>query len=117
MGVILEATFVKPELVAHFEDNKIITFTLVQLLQHNIQLGTPSQFSLLSSKWFIYGSRQHFLIINLSQTVLTYRQLLNAIRAVALARRHFLLVNERAHATSIVSKLAISIGEAYAIGR
>ena len=114
---LVKFTFTKPELGQYEPLVRIVTFTLLQLLQHNIQLGAASQFSILSSHWFIYGCRQHFIVINLSQTVVNYRQLLNAVRAVASSRRHLLFVNERAHATSIVSDLAKSIGEAYAIGR
>lgn len=94
-----------------------VEFTLLQLLQHNVQLGASAKFSLLSSHWFIYGVRQRFTIINLSQTVVNFRYFLEIVRSVAKARRHSLLVNERHYATTITRDVAQSVGEAYVMGR
>lgn len=94
-----------------------VEFTLLQLLQHNVQLGAAAKFSLLSSHWFIYGVRQRFTIINLSQTIVNFRYFLEIVRAIARSRRHALLVNERHFATTITRDVAQSVGEAYIIGR
>lgn len=96
---------------------RLVEFTLLQLLQHNVQLGAAIKFSLLSSQWFIFGVRQKFTIINLSQTVLHYRYFLDVIRYAALSRRHILFVNERRYAQAVVSDVANSVGEAYVMGR
>lgn len=100
-----------------FRTRTFLDFTLLQLLQHNVQLGAAIKFSLLSSHWFIYGVRQRFVIINLSQTVIHYRYFLEVIRYVARARRHTLFVNERRYTSLIVADVASSVGEAYVMGR
>jgi small subunit ribosomal protein S2 len=94
-----------------------VEFTLLQLLQHNIQLGAAVQFSLLSSHWFIYGVRQRFTIINLSQTITSFRYFLEIVRTIMKARRHALFVNERHYSTVVTRDVARSVGEAYIMGR
>lgn len=106
-----------PSIYVSKKQPRLVEFTLLQLLQHNIQLGAPLKFSLLSSHWFIYGTRQTFTIINLSQTVLHFRHFLNVIRFSILGRRHVLFVNERRYAGAVVSDVALSVGEAYVMGR
>lgn len=96
---------------------RLIKFTLLQLLQHNIQLGAAVKFSLLSSQWFIYGVRQKFAIITLFKTVLHYRIFLEVVRFSTSDRRRLLFVNERRYTSMIVGDLATSIGEAYVMGR
>lgn len=96
---------------------RLVEFTLLQLLQHNVQLGAAVKFSLLSSHWFVYGVRQKFIIINLSQTVLHCRYFLELVKRAILNRRHILFVNERRYASKVVSDVAFSVGEAYISGR
>lgn len=94
-----------------------VEFTLLQLLQHNVQLGAAATFSLLCSHWFIYGTRQRFAIINLTQTVVHYRYFLNVIRVVVGLRRHILFVNDRKYSAALVGSIASSVGETYLSGR
>lgn len=98
-------------------ESRLVEFTLLQLLQHNVQLGAPVKFSLLSSHWFIFGVRQRFALINLSQTVVHYRYFLEVINYAILGRRRMLFVNERRYTSLIVSDVASSVGEAYVMGR
>lgn len=46
---LVKFSFTKPALGQYEPLVRIVTFTLLQLLQHNIQLGAASQFSILSS--------------------------------------------------------------------
>lgn len=57
------------------------------------------------------------MIINLSQTILHFRYFLDVVRRAVLGRRHVLFVNERRYTKSVVSDVAVSIGEAYVMGR
>lgn len=103
--------------ILHKHRSRLVEFTLLQMLQHNVQLGAATRFSLLSSHWFIFGARQRFAIINLSQTVLHFRYFLDLIKYSIAGRRHILLVNERRFATMAVADVAESVGEAYVMGR
>lgn len=96
---------------------RLIEFTLVQLLQHNIQLGAHIKFSLFSSQWFIFGVRNKFTIVHLSQTVIHYRVFLEIISYTSYARRRILFVNERRFTSLVVADVALSVGETYVMGR
>lgn len=49
--------------------------------------------------------------------MLNYRYFLDVIRYAVASRRHVLFVNERRYAHSVVSDVALSVGEAYVMGR
>jgi ribosomal protein S2 len=100
-----------------FASLRLVEFTLLQLVQHNVHLGAAIKFSLLSSHWFIFGVRQKFAIINLSQTILLYRGFLQVVGGITISRKKVLLVNERRYSGSVVGDLALSVGEAYVMGR
>lgn len=90
---------------------------MLQLLQHNVQLGASTKFSLLSSRWFVYGVRQNFTIISLFKTVVSYRVFLDVVKLSSMGRRRLLFVNERRYTSLVVGDVATSIGEAYVMGR
>src|SRR5271167_1511507 len=96
---------------------RYVDFTVLQLLQRNIQLGASVKFSLLSAHWFICGIRQKFTIIDLNFTVIYYRRFLGLVSVIIVARRHVLFVNEREHIGGAVSSVARSVGEPYVTGR
>jgi ribosomal protein S2 len=109
--------FLQNRLFKKFKLSRLLEFTLLQMLQHNVQLGASIRFSLLSSYWFIFGSYRGFAIIDLSQTVIHYRYFLDVIRYVTDRRRHLLFVNERRYTKFVVSDVAQSVGETYYMGR
>jgi ribosomal protein S2 len=96
---------------------RIVEFTVLQLLQRNVQLGSVVEFSLLSSHWFVCGVRQRFTVLNLNFTVMYYRKFLGLLELSVLGRRHVLFVNERKHVARAVSDVASSVGESYVMGR
>lgn len=49
--------------------------------------------------------------------MVNFRYFLEIVHAIARARRHALLVNERHYATLITRDVAQSVGEAYIMGR
>ena len=94
-----------------------IDFTILQLLQRNIHLGASTEFSLLSSQWFIAGVRQKFTILNLNFTVSYYRRFLILVELIIFTRKHILFVNERKYFDKAVSDIASSVGEPFVMGR
>lgn len=65
----------------------------------------------------MFGVRQRFALINLSQTVVHYRYFLDVVNYAVLGRRRVLFVNERRYTSLVVSEVATSVGEAYVMGR
>lgn len=115
--VFMKLGFLNTRVYKRFSTFRLLEFTLLQMLQHNVQLGAAVRFSLLSSHWFVFGSYKNFSIINLSQTAAHYRYFLEVIRYVTNRARHMLFVDERRFTTFVVADVAKSVGEAYVVGR
>jgi ribosomal protein S2 len=94
-----------------------INFSMAQFLLHGMHIGASLKTSLLTSYWFIFGSRYDFTMLNLTYTLIYFRHALNVVERVIFGRRKLLFVNTQNYLHKAVESLAYVIGEPYVSSR